>query len=133
MTLLVLALLLALATAAGANTAPNWRVLDRDIHKAISYSSRTWHVSASWLHACAHSEGGHGRFIINSVRSSGWFQFQPSTFTWMSNAAWKEGRKRGLVRPPLRYKRLDSRLGQAYTAGWAFSRGLSYHWYGRGC
>lgn len=133
---------------------PQWQKLDRDLHAALAYASKRWGVSYSWLHACAHGEGGHGRFIDNKpyIRTSvprifgyrydgdGWFQFLNSahsggfptkTWEWMSNAAWKDGRKGG--RPPGRFRRVDSKLGQAYTAAWAFSRGHSSHWYGDGC
>jgi hypothetical protein len=135
------------ATTAAATKKPDWAALDKDVHKAIGYAAATWGVSATWMHSCAHSEGGHGRFVDNKpyIRTTvpriygdrwdgdGWFQYLSGTWAWMSNAAWKTGRLKGLVRPPIRYKRVDSPLGQAYTTAWAFSRGFSYHWYGSGC
>ena len=60
----------------------------------------------------------------------GWFQYLSGTWTWMSNQAWKDGRGN---RPPGSYKRIDSKLGQAYTTAWAFAHGHSGHWYGAGC
>ena len=112
---------------------------------AIAWAAQRWGVSSSWLHACAHSEGGHGRFIDNKpyIRTTvprlygtrydgdGWWQYLTDTWTWMSNQAWKDGR--GGDRPPGRFRRIDSKLGQAYVTAWAFSRGLSYHWYGASC
>lgn len=130
-TLVVIAALAAPAAQAGSERHDPWQYRDRDLHAAIDWASKRWKVSASWLHACAHSEGGHGRFIVNGHGAHGWFQFLRGTWTWMSNAAWQAGR--GGARPPAKYKRIDSKLGQAYTAAWAFSRGYSYHWYGYGC
>lgn len=113
---------------------PSWRLLDSDIHPAIAYSAKTWGVSYSWLHNCAHSEGGHGRFVDTPGDGDGWFQFLPGTWQWMSNAAWKAGHSLGPHKtPPTKYKQVTSRLGQAWTAAWAFKKGLSYHWYGSGC
>jgi hypothetical protein len=113
---------------------PNWSQLDKSIHTAIGYAARTWGVSYSWLHSCAHSEGGHGRFIDTPGDGDGWFQFLPGTWTWMSNAAWKAGHKLGPHKtPPSRYRLVTSRLGQAWTAAWAFNAGYAYHWYGSGC
>ena len=112
-----------------------WRRLDGDFHKSLRAATRFWGVSYDWLHACAHSEGGHGpKFVWGSdgAGSFGPFQYLSGTFAWMSNEAWKATRRKGL-RIPIGYKRIDSMVGQTWTAAWAFSHGLSYHWYGRGC
>lgn len=131
-----------------------WRALDRDLHAALEWASKRWRVAYGWLHACAHGEGGHGRFVDNlpyiktkvarifgrRYDGDGWFQFLNSqhaggkpvrTWEWMSNAAWITGR--GGERPPGEYRRIDSKLGQSYTAAWAFAHGYSFHWFGKGC
>jgi hypothetical protein len=96
-----------------------------------------WNVDYDWLHNCAHSEGGHGTYI-DSYGGNGWFQFLPSTFIRMSSGqphnAWKDGYKLGPgFTPPTRYKKITSKLGQAWTAAWAFSHGRSGEWFGAGC
>lgn len=48
--------------------------------------------------------------------------------------AWAMGYKLGPnFTPPTRYKRIDSKLGQAWTAAWAFSHGRDHEWFGAGC
>lgn len=109
---------------------PNWQAMDRSFPRALRYAAGRWGVSYQWLHACASSEGGTdpGYFAIGTHGDSGWFQFLPGTWAWMSNSAFQS---RGA--PPAAYRHIRSVVGQTYTAAWAFSRGLSYHWYGRGC
>ena len=104
---------------------------ERDVNKAIAWAGTYWNVDAGWLRACAASEGGTDatRVVIGTHNDTGWFQFLPGTWAWMSNAAWKAGDNP----PPPRYKHIESPVGQAYTAAWAFASGLSYHWFGRGC
>ena len=109
---------------------------DRDVRKAIRWAAQEWDVSAVWLTACAASEGGldatrivYGAEPPPTGPDTGWFQFLPGTWAWMSNEAWKATEPS----PPPRYRRILSPVGQAYTAAWAFSHGLSYHWFGRGC
>lgn len=108
----------------------DWQALDRSFPKALRYASDRWGVSYSWLYACAASEGGTNPsyFAIGTHGDSGWFQFLPGTWAWMGRSAFQS---RGA--PPVAYRHIRSVVGQTYTAAWAFSRGLSYHWYGRGC
>lgn len=118
------------ATFADGWPGPNWQAMDRSFPKALRYAAGRWGVSYQWLYACAASEGGTnpGHFAIGTHGDSGWFQFLPGTWAWMSNSAFQS---RGA--PPAAYRHIRSVVGQTYTAAWAFSRGLSYHWYGRGC
>lgn len=109
-----------------------WHRLERRFDLALRHASSFWHVSYRWLWACAASEGGTDprRVAIGSAGDTGWFQFLPSTWRWMSSESWRAGGKHS---PPATYRRIDSVVGQTWTASWAFSRGLSFHWYGSGC
>lgn len=105
-----------------------WNARNADIHKAIWGASRAYGVSASWLHACVHSEGGHGRWVWNTSGSGagGWFQFMRGTFYGYVHKA-----QRGKF--PARFKNWNSRVGQAYTAAYMFKIGESKQWTGHGC
>lgn len=105
--------------------------LERSVPDAARWAATSWGVAASWLISCARSEGGldAGHVAIGTHGDTGWWQFLSGTWTWMSNEAWKAKKPS----PPPRYRRITSPVGQAYTAAWAFSRGLSFHWYGTGC
>lgn len=131
-------LALALTVPLVAEAKPSWRALDRDLHKAILYSADVWNVDYDWLHNCAHGEGGHGRFINSPGDGDGWFQFLPDTWQRMAFGrpynSWSDGYKLGPgFTPPTKYRQITSRLGQAWTAAWAFSKGLSREWFGDGC
>ena len=117
---------------------------DRDVRKAIRWAAVEWGVSAGWLTACAASEGGldatrivYGAEPPPNGPDTGWFQFLPGTWAWMSNEAWKATEPS----PPPRYRRILSPVGQAYTAAWAFAHGyqtpgaqpIAPQWYGKGC
>lgn len=106
-----------------------WQRLDRDFHKALRHATRRFNVSYAWLHNCAHTEGGHGpAFPVGAAGERGGFQYLAGTFEFMSRSAFQT---RG--HPPLRYRRIDSVVGQTWTTAWAFANGLSYHWHGRLC
>ena len=141
---------LAGGSASATTASPKWAELDRNIHLSINYSAQTWGVSASWLRSCSATEGGHGRFVDNlpylpgavpgdtihgyRYDGDGWFQFLTSTWRRMSSAAWPAGYRLGPHKtPPTRYRKINSRLGQAWTAAWAFSHGRSGEWFGSGC
>jgi len=124
----------------------DWERLDSDFHKSLRAATTLWGVRYDWLHACAHSEGGHGPRILAPggatdaqmdvgtwYGSVGFFQFLDGTWRWMSNEAWKATRREKNLRIPWRYHDVRSVVGQTFTAAWAFAHGLSYHWYGRSC
>lgn len=107
-----------------------------DLHAALRLAARHHGVSYTWLHSCAHSEGHiDGRrspggpidpFIMNHQGSGagGWMQFMESTFY---------GNLEGASTLPSKYKRWNSKLGQAYVAAYMFSIGQSRQWTGAGC
>lgn len=106
-----------------------WARLDRSTWKSIDAAAREYRVSASWLHACVSSEGGHGGWVMNHQGSGagGWFQFMKPTFYGYV------GRARSGNRFPKKYARWNSRVGQAYTAAYMFKIGESNQWSGSGC
>lgn len=109
---------------------------NRDFHLALKLASRHYGVSYSWLHACAHSEGHiDGRrpgyrekdpFIMNHQGSGagGWLQFMEPTFY---------GNLRGANPVPKKYRKWNSKVGQAYVAAYMFKIGQSRQWTGAGC
>lgn len=118
--------------------------LERSVPGAARWAAERWNVDASWLISCAGSEGGLDASYVKLGATpppkgpdTGWWQFLPGTWAWMSNAAWKAV----YPPPPPRYKHIRSVVGQAYTAAWAFSEGyqspgwqpLAPQWYGKGC
>lgn len=106
-----------------------WERLDRDWHAALHFAADRFGVSFDWLHACNHSEGGHGMgWNYQGSGAFGPMQFMEGTFLGMSRRAFEAAPE-----IPDEYRRWDSRLGQAVAAAWAFSRGYSYHWVGSGC
>lgn len=119
-----------LARTFGRNWPKNWERLNRSFPKAVAYSADRFRVSRSWLTSCAASEGGTnpGYIAVGSAGEHGWWQYLPGTFEFMSRSAFTvKGH------PPRVYRDRDSLLGQAWTTAYAFSAGLSYHWYGSGC
>ena len=118
-----------------------WRVRNGNFHLALRAATQRYHVSYSWLHACAHSEGHiHGyRWVNNKPQkwrgidpfemnhggsdAGGWMQYMPGTLT--SNVR--------NVKIPTVYKKWRSRVGQAYTAAYMFKIGQSRQWTGSGC
>jgi hypothetical protein len=121
-----------------------WRKLRRDFHKALSFSAGFWVVSYAKLHACAHAEGGHGpqmRYNSQGSGSYGHLQYMRGTWVSFSNEAFKTAKRAGLRVPPKMMwggtkwssTRNDTPFGQAFTTGWAFSRGLNHHWAARPC
>lgn len=106
-----------------------WNRLDRSMWKAVDAAAKEYGVSASWLHACVSSEGGHGGWVMNHQGSGagGWFQFMESTFYGYVDSA------RSGNRFPKKYARWDSRVGQAFTAAYMFKIGESNQWTGAGC
>ncbi len=120
-----------------------WAVRERDFHKALVWATGLFGSSYGWVHGCAHNEGGHGPALIWNTGGSGAYgpgQFMLGTWTWMSNAAWKQAAAQG-VRIPRHImwggspysSRSDTLAGQAIAMAWAFSRGLSRHWVAPGC
>lgn len=109
---------------------------NRDFHLALKLASKHYNVSYSWLHACAHSEGhidgrrpGYNQkdpFIMNHQGSGagGWMQFMESTFY---------GNIHGANPIPLKYRKWNNRVGQAYVAAYMFKIGQSRQWAGAGC
>jgi hypothetical protein len=106
----------------------SWEAQERDWHLALSRAAARFGVSYSWLHACNHSEGGHA-FVWNRQGSGA---FGPMQFMSGTLYAYVDDARRA-AGFPVRYARWDSYVGQAYTAAYMFSRGLSSHWTGSGC
>jgi hypothetical protein len=114
-----------------------YQSLNRKFRKAVHYSGALWGVEVGWLYSCARSEGWDGgkqfSWDNNWAGAAGPWQYLSGTFDWMSNEAWKAAKKEHRVRLPMYLKKRDKIFGQAFTTGWAFSHGYSYHWYGAGC
>lgn len=106
-----------------------WERLNRNMWQAIEAAAKEYGVSASWLHACASSEGGHNGWVMNHGGSGagGWFQFMSGTFYGYV------GKARYVNRFPAKYAYWQSRVGQAYTAAYMFKIGQSGQWTGAGC
>jgi len=113
---------------------PSWDRIDRDLHSAIRYFAAAQHVSYQWLHACIHSEGGHGptSYPVGAAGEHGPSQFLPGTFSSFAPSAWADYRREG-IHVPARFRGWDSDTGQVAVHAWAFAHGLSWHWYGTGC
>lgn len=106
-----------------------WERLNRNMWQAVEAAAKEYGVSASWLHACVSTEGGHGGWVMNHGGSGagGWFQFMRPTFYGYVQRA------RSVNRFPAKYAYWESRVGQAYTAAYMFKIGQSGQWTGAGC
>ena len=110
----------------------DWAKQDRKFTYALKKAARRYHVSYSWLLACALSEGlsrPGEPFVMNHEGSGagGWMQFMESTFYGNAPNA-RAGNKF-----PRRYVKWNSKVGQAYTAAYMFHIGQSGQWTGNGC
>ena len=107
----------------------SWERLNGSMWRAVEAASKEYGVSASWLHACVSSEGGHGGWVMNHGGSGagGWAQFMESTFYGYVGSA------RAGNRFPAKYAVWTSRVGQAYTMAYMFKIGESNQWTGAGC
>jgi len=110
-------------------TARMWNGRNGNFHLALQAASNRYGVSYRWLHACAHSEGhSHGSdpFIMNHGGSGagGWMQFMRPTFN--GYVGWTS-------RYPAKYRKWNSKVGQAYTAAYIFKTEGSGQWTGAGC
>lgn len=113
-----------------------WAARNSDFDLALRAAAKRYGVSYNWLHACAKSEGHiEGRrtpggpidpFIMNHGGSGagGWMQFMHPTFYGYV------GRTSGY---PSKYKKWNSKVGQAYTAAYIFKTEGSRQWTGAGC
>jgi hypothetical protein len=113
----------------------SWAAQEAHVYRAIRASANFWHVSYGWLVSCAESEGIIGGQILyspNWAGAAGPFQFLSGTFYSYAPSAFRAAARRG-VHIPHQYLTWGSNVGQSWTAGYMFSRGLSYHWYGAGC
>jgi len=125
--------LLTIATATARDQRVDWASLNQNFHQSLRLAASTFRVSYQWLHACAHSEGGHGFIYSNSGSGAfGPFQFIRSTFYGNVGAAFQRAAARGTA-IPIGYERWDSYLGQSFTAAYMFSIGESYEWTGAAC
>jgi hypothetical protein len=102
---------------------------------AVRHVQRVWPGTAEWLISCSATEGGHGRFVMNTQGSGagGQMQFMHGTFYGTIYPAIGEAIARGF-RIPNTASSWYSPLGQAVAAAY-----LRYHgrdrgqWTGAGC
>jgi hypothetical protein len=82
-----------------------------------------------WLLSCSSGEGGHGGFVMNHQGSGagGWMQFLSSTFYSHYRAAFDDARARGFLIDRVHESWYDP-IGQAVTASYMRSHGMSSHW-----
>jgi hypothetical protein len=112
-----------------------YAVINADFDTSLRFASNLFNVSFSWLHGCAHAEGGHGRWVPNSSGSGagGWMQFMSGTFYGNVDSAFYAANRRLAHNIPAQYKSWYSRLGQAVTAAYMFRIGQSGQWTGAAC
>lgn len=101
---------------------------------AVQEAQKAYPGSSAWLRSCSASEGGWGRWVANTQGSGagGWLQFLHGTFSGFNRHALADVKSRGFQHPRSA-ESWYSPLGQALAGGWAYKRGLTYHWYGGGC
>lgn len=117
-----------------------WRASNYVLHEratwltAVQEAQKAYPGTSAWLKSCSASEGGWGRWVPNSQGSGagGWMQFMHGTFSGFNRHALSDVRSRGFQHPRSA-ESWYSPLGQALAGGWAYKRGLTYHWYGGGC
>ena len=112
-----------------------WSHYDKDFHRALRLTVGTIGGSYDHLHSCGHSEGSDA-MVWNRAGSGafGPMQFMRSTFYGNVDGAFEVARQRGARKLPSRYKRWDSNIGQAMTAGWMFLKDPSASaWTGANC
>lgn len=102
--------------------------------RAVAEVQRVFPGTEWWLHSCASSEGGHGRWVSNSQGSGagGWLQFMESTFWRMYGSARQHAVSRGF-RVPSSANSWFSPLGQALAGAWGYTNGRRHEWVGGGC
>lgn len=90
----------------------------------------------AWLWSCSspRSEGGHGRFVMNTQGSGagGWLQFMAGTFYGVIDAAIADARGRGML-VPTSARSWRSPLGQALAGVRMLAEGRRGEWQGFGC
>jgi hypothetical protein len=112
-----------------------YAVIDTDFHSSARFATNLFNISYSWLHGCAHAEGGDGRWVSNTQGSGagGWMQFMSGTFYGNVDNAFASANAKLARNIPARYKSWYSRLGQAVTAAYMFRIGQSGQWTGAAC
>lgn len=83
----------------------------------------------SFLLNCSSGEGGHGGFVMNHQGSgaSGWMQFLSGTFYGHAPEALAHAQSMGFILPDGLLD-IHSPLGQAITAAYMRTHGMSSHW-----
>lgn len=101
----------------------------KDWGVAVALVQRIYPGTARWLLACSSGEGGHGDFVMNHQGSgaSGWMQYLPSTFYSHVGEAYRDARDRGFRIDP-RTASIYHPVGQAVTAAYMRTHGMSSHW-----
>lgn len=101
----------------------------RDWVTAVRLVQRINPGTDRWLLSCSSGEGGHGGFVMNHQGSGagGWMQFMSSTFYAHFRQAFADARARGFVIDRIHESWYDP-LGQALTASYMRSHGMSSHW-----
>lgn len=96
---------------------------------SVRIAQQVYPGTDSWLLSCSHGEGGHGAFKLNYQGSgaSGWMQFMPSTFYGHVYTALADVKAHGFVLPD-GLTDIHSPLGQALTAAYMRTHGMSSHW-----
>lgn len=101
----------------------------RDWQTAVKLVQRIHPGTERWLLSCSGGEGGHGGFVMNHQGSGagGWMQFLSSTYYAHNNTAFADARARGFFIDRTHNSWYDP-LGQALTAAYMRSHGMSSHW-----
>lgn len=101
---------------------------------AVREAQKAYPGTEEWLLSCSSSEGGYGRFVMNSQGSGagGWLQFMYGTFVSFYRSAHTDLQSRGFEVPESAYD-WHSPTGQALAGAWGVSNGYSYHWSGYKC
>lgn len=100
--------------------------------RAVDEVQKVYPGTKGWLLSCSASEGGWGRWVLNSHGAGGWAQFLEPTFWRMFGAARADVTSRGF-RVPASAASWRSPLGQALGAAWGVTNGRRHEWFGRGC
>jgi len=96
---------------------------------SVQIAQRIYPGTERWLLSCSSGEGGHGGFVMNHEGSgaSGWMQFMSGTFYGHAPAAFAHAQSMGFILPE-GLLNIQSPLGQAITAAYMRTHGMSSHW-----
>jgi hypothetical protein len=100
-----------------------------DWRTSVRITQRVYPGTERWLLSCSSGEGSHGAFVMNTQGSgaSGWMQFMSGTFYGHVDQALYDVRHKGFF-VHNNVKSIRSPLGQALTAAYMRTHGMSGHW-----